>query len=228
MMQGVSLIPVRVNAALLILLIYVFHYIYRFVSIREIGECGRPLYEQLGIKLHWVIRNIFDGIFLLTMPVFPTFLIIFSAIELFGISNYKNNPNLLFITLIITAPLSVMSWVIYINQRERTTPVSLKYYPKPSSEFKKALTLYIIPVLAMFTGCSLSIFSYSFYNQMGDPSAFFYSPEISPFLFMSFFVFIPFRYLIMRTAGASLISAVSFLLSIVFIVSTYITEIYII
>jgi len=215
--QGVACLPVCVHAGVVVLSVYGFLYLYRYVFIWKIGASAEPVLQQIGIKPPKIITYLFHGIFALTMPVFPLLLILVSMVLVLGLSEQTTSQLLWFLPYVIILPLTFFNILIYIDQWQGNIPLNLKYFPQPAVAMKKNLTTWIIPCLAILAGYSLSTVSHSIARLSNDPVSPFYQWDWYARMFLSLTVFVPFRYLVMRTAGATPVSFISFAVSVAII-----------
>ncbi|MBN1532413.1 MAG: hypothetical protein JXA20_07110 [Spirochaetes bacterium] len=215
---GFDFIPPRINVLLLVFLYFLYLYLLRYVYNNRIGEKGRPVFEQAAIRLQNPARDIVKFISIIVMLFFPIIFLTMcwlAATPEVSFDDYPLLPTLIF-------PFD--AFIMYVNivvfdssdseDGEGTSHPRL--FPRPSEKAARILVVYIFPALSVITGCAISgvISRLSLYSK--DP--FF-------LLFISLTAFIPFRYLVMRTTGVSLLSLISFAVSILLMIIGYSTGI---
>lgn len=210
---GFSILPAVAYGPVTAALYFVFLYLFRYVYVHEIGDAGSPLFKRVTSKIPAFFQNGLNLFFGLVMAAFPGLLLVlcwFAATPDFSLDTV--HP-------LITAGLGMVSvFFITINavvffhcsEENGSRPVNGRFFPKPGPRFDRILRRFIIPVLSAAAGCSISGISLIVERQVNDPVF---------LLFLTLAAFIPFRYLVIRTAGASVRSFVSFAIAVVLAVA---------
>jgi len=217
--RGVSFMSVTFNALLLFLLYYIFLYIYRYAFMYKIGAGSRPVLEQMGFKVSRKTKNIMRIVFALPVVLFPVILLgtCISAVKdviVLDTDLHPFRPMIIGFSIIYAMILNPI--VFYLNslphEKSMNNQSLLNFYmgkylfPKPGPKMKSFLVAILFPILAVAAAASISSINGWIDSMTQIPFELFFISVIS---------FLPFRYMILRIEGASWISLISFLITVI-------------
>lgn len=186
-MLGLRLVPFIVIPYLMVPSYIALFWTYRQVREYGMGSGGAPLFEQLGISIPGFIQSIFFYAGLLVFFIFPFYIGVLMAASFDpGFGDPARWPAWLkLVTAIILLVFVVFTWLCLASERDKEK--------KMPENRKKVYLRYVLPASALLLGESAASLSELIHVAWKDSGA---------ETLLALTVFIPLRFILMRTVGA--------------------------